>query len=374
MSSRALQDSILLLRETYKTILNFDFIIFWGIFVTISKPEKYFEKTPEDLNELRVLVNDWLIRSEKAIRSFQRSDENSKGSFLKSSSSDKNSKLSNTTAARCYMGLVYSDKFKSLDGSPPQWRSSLKSCISNLELTLKNDEVIEKNLTTADTQPLNNFEIAHITDFLFAHDYCERFYASDCSVASWKKQFLKSDRAPNNPTKHLKELLVDRLKDSEHISNGQVFFDKGQIDSRHFFVTLHILRAISILGLTVSVKGEIEKIVQKAKQYCIEQCFYVHRKVRHLQDPARLVFAATIYCLYAEEVDQEVITSAVECITEMQEPNGKWPSSHPITRARQGVKTPWYIASPELALCLTCLLYTSPSPRDGLLSRMPSSA
>ena len=27
-----------------------------------------------------------------------------------------------------------------------------------------------------------------------------------------------------------------------------------------------------------------------------------------------------------------------------------------------------------IALCSTCLLYTSPSPRDGLLSRMPSSA
>ena len=26
------------------------------------------------------------------------------------------------------------------------------------------------------------------------------------------------------------------------------------------------------------------------------------------------------------------------------------------------------------SLCATCLLYTSPSPRDGLLSRMPSSA
>ena len=25
-------------------------------------------------------------------------------------------------------------------------------------------------------------------------------------------------------------------------------------------------------------------------------------------------------------------------------------------------------------VCFTCLLYTSPSPRDGLLSRMPSSA
>ena len=30
---------------------------------------------------------------------------------------------------------------------------------------------------------------------------------------------------------------------------------------------------------------------------------------------------------------------------------------------------------PEItAVILTCLLYTSPSPRDGLLSRMPSSA
>ena len=28
----------------------------------------------------------------------------------------------------------------------------------------------------------------------------------------------------------------------------------------------------------------------------------------------------------------------------------------------------------EYALARTCLLYTSPSPRDGLLSRMPSSA
>ena len=28
----------------------------------------------------------------------------------------------------------------------------------------------------------------------------------------------------------------------------------------------------------------------------------------------------------------------------------------------------------DLVLCDICLLYTSPSPRDGLLSRMPSSA
>ena len=32
------------------------------------------------------------------------------------------------------------------------------------------------------------------------------------------------------------------------------------------------------------------------------------------------------------------------------------------------------IASTIIALLIGCLLYTSPSPRDGLLSRMPSSA
>ena len=32
------------------------------------------------------------------------------------------------------------------------------------------------------------------------------------------------------------------------------------------------------------------------------------------------------------------------------------------------------VINATLALYLTCLLYTSPSPRDGLLSRMPSSA
>ena len=31
-------------------------------------------------------------------------------------------------------------------------------------------------------------------------------------------------------------------------------------------------------------------------------------------------------------------------------------------------------AASLLTWCKTCLLYTSPSPRDGLLSRMPSSA
>ena len=32
------------------------------------------------------------------------------------------------------------------------------------------------------------------------------------------------------------------------------------------------------------------------------------------------------------------------------------------------------MSMPERGVLLDCLLYTSPSPRDGLLSRMPSSA
>ena len=32
------------------------------------------------------------------------------------------------------------------------------------------------------------------------------------------------------------------------------------------------------------------------------------------------------------------------------------------------------VMPPKVEYSLTCLLYTSPSPRDGLLSRMPSSA
>ena len=38
------------------------------------------------------------------------------------------------------------------------------------------------------------------------------------------------------------------------------------------------------------------------------------------------------------------------------------------------LNVPAIISASEVALHADCLLYTSPSPRDGLLSRMPSSA
>ena len=46
-----------------------------------------------------------------------------------------------------------------------------------------------------------------------------------------------------------------------------------------------------------------------------------------------------------------------------------------LAGARLGLNTVMFTVSVDsIALMPCCLLYTSPSPRDGLLSRMPSSA
>ena len=49
--------------------------------------------------------------------------------------------------------------------------------------------------------------------------------------------------------------------------------------------------------------------------------------------------------------------------------------SHPETPARPSEEDIKLALTPSVSyLIISCLLYTSPSPRDGLLSRMPSSA
>ena len=45
-----------------------------------------------------------------------------------------------------------------------------------------------------------------------------------------------------------------------------------------------------------------------------------------------------------------------------------------LFNGRQVVKDVSYLNPEHVGDVYTCLLYTSPSPRDGLLSRMPSSA
>ena len=56
--------------------------------------------------------------------------------------------------------------------------------------------------------------------------------------------------------------------------------------------------------------------------------------------------------------------------------NGKWVAANeiPADRSRYGAFDMLRDKSDDDVRAIICLLYTSPSPRDGLLSRMPSSA
>ena len=49
-------------------------------------------------------------------------------------------------------------------------------------------------------------------------------------------------------------------------------------------------------------------------------------------------------------------------------------SVKPIQLNTKKTNWKWLSAAASVVLLFSCLLYTSPSPRDGLLSRMPSSA
>ena len=60
--------------------------------------------------------------------------------------------------------------------------------------------------------------------------------------------------------------------------------------------------------------------------------------------------------------------SVVLAAPAMAEPSEGWPESDPVDMMHA------LLVLAGLPLLLFCLLYTSPSPRDGLLSRMPSSA
>ena len=75
--------------------------------------------------------------------------------------------------------------------------------------------------------------------------------------------------------------------------------------------------------------------------------------------------------------DPEPVKEHPEPIKEDPEPVKEVPE--PAQKAPEEVKTPEPKMTPEKDLKVVgkidfCLLYTSPSPRDGLLSRMPSSA
>ena len=64
--------------------------------------------------------------------------------------------------------------------------------------------------------------------------------------------------------------------------------------------------------------------------------------------------------------------SMVPVARSMRIQSAKWYIPRAPYKASMGQGHTWFSGSPDKGW--NCLLYTSPSPRDGLLSRMPSSA
>ena len=162
-----------------------------------------------------------------------------------------------------------------------------------------------------------------------------------------------------------------RKDDDGSIEAGQVYFDEGKESSKHFFVTLHSLRALAILDAEHRLEpATINSLTSHAEQFCVRQCFYSTRGLHHLQDAARLAFAGVIYALYSAHVDKELCMAVVDALAQAQLDSGNWPATHPIIRSGED---PWYIATHEIALCLTWLYFQPRMPdaaRPVLLSML----
>ena len=314
---------------------------------------------PDSLNHLRTTVEDWLDRAQHAVWTFKRDD----GSFQRDSKKSDHSSV--TTTARCYMALAYVERQLSRpDKILPEWRSQFNLYKTKYPFVFKDDQFVipEARGDEDPNQSLNNFEIAHPADFVFVNQFFQRFGDAepDCTPAQ--------PSSSSDPVSELKKNILIALNSQlEQYSrttdarDTEFPFDEGASSSTHYFVTLHALRALHVLSWDGEAHRHfLSRIADDARRFCIEQCFFCQRGITHKQDPARLVFASTIYCMYADEVDRDVMLAIAESITSMQEPSGKWPASHPIVRERP--KGPWYIASSELALCLTWLYFQPKLP------------
>ena len=214
-----------------------------------------------------------------------------------------------------------------------------------------------KSIGNGNKGNLNRFEVAHLADFVLAADYISRFFPDGKNLPKFK--FFKGIDESKFKSKLAKVLLKAfedcKEKERDIAEEGEFLFDTDESESRHYFVTLHALRALSILDAESQLEPEpFESLLNHTQQFCMEQCFYTHRRIRHRQDTFRLAFAGVIYCLYARSVDKQLCMAIIEALAEAQQENGRWMSTHPIDRPGKG---PWHIASPEIALCLTWLYF-----------------
>ena len=301
-----------------------------------------------------------MSRAREAVWTFRKPN----GAFQRDSKTAHNSSF--TTTARCYMALASVERqlpgIYRRDGK--RWQDLYSRFVSDLRISIGGKSFMISAPSDANARQtrehLNNFEVAHFADLEFARQFRNRFDTPEPRYDNMQPAIRKEIAANFRRTvAYLMSKFPTAPEDSV-----EVLFDDTSKSSAHYFVTLHILRAIAIFSdNNTSIARKIgDKIAQEARLFCIEQCFYSQRKIKHMQDSARLVFASLLYCMYARDVDQEVMVAIVEAIASMQEPSGKWPASHPIAMGDDGRL--WYITSAELGLCLTWL-YFQPKLPDG---------
>lgn len=323
--------------------------------------------TVEELVLLRETVETWIAKASAAVTDFHRTD----GSFWKDSKSAKENTDSwpnITSSARAYVALVSSDRSRDTTKikSEPAWAKYFDAFITKMSIGKDGDRLVETqrplSKSSSGRQDVNTFDIAHLADFFQVAEYLKRFYALSPDYSKFfgeTKSANKFGPAKFDPRKDIERRLRDGIKDAAKSAGGigEVCFEKGRDESRHFFATLHSLRALQILGAT-NIDG-LPVVIESARTFAVEQAYYFQRGTRHRQDPIRLAFAGCIYSIYGENVDRDLCLAIVEALSTAQQENGSWPATHPIFRQNN---VPWHVTSHEVALCLTWLYFQPKVP------------
>ena len=263
------------------------------------------------------------------------------------------------------MALVAADRVLADDHT---WKQSFEKFVSKKRLKWSKGSPFELG---DEGEALNNFDIAHLSDFVIAEEYLARFHEKNTAPGNVLSKLAgKSD--DKEQKREITKLLVNALNTStsDILLGGQALFENGQSSSKHYFATLHALRAINIFKGEKAAVQVVPKLAEAARAFCIEQCYFFQRGVRHKQDPVRLVFSGCIYALYEDHIDKDLCLATAEALAQSQQENGSWPATHPVFRKSM---EPWHIASHEVALCLTWLYFQPKVPdsaRPLLLSMM----
>ena len=119
------------------------------------------------------------------------------------------------------------------------------------------------------------------------------------------------------------------------------------------------------------------KIMKKSEVVRLKQVEHIKNEKEILSE-VNHPFIVTLYCAFQDERNLYMLLEFIiggELFTHLRKA-GKFANDHTRFYAAQIVMALQYLHNDSVVYrdLKPCLLYTSPSPRDGLLSRMPSSA